>query len=309
MITRVAQRFAAGLLAVLVAACAGRETEALIAAPGRLPPAARVEAVPFYPQGDKACGPASLAMVLVWSGMSTSPDALSAMVYTPGREGSLASDLLGAARRQGRLAVPVHGLPAVLAEVAAGHPVLVFQNLGLEMAPVWHFAVAVGYDLPSRQIILNSGFDEGLRLPLDTFEHTWARSGRWAVVVLPADQLPATGQEADVVEAAAGLERAGAGAAAARAYEAVLSRWSGNQAAAIGLGNVRYAMGDLAGAEAAFRRATETDAGSAAAWNNLAHVLHEQGRRPEARVAATKAVELAGMNGAYAETWTAVFAE
>src|SRR5690606_28587211 len=80
---------------------------------------------------------------------------------------------------------------------------------------------------------------------------------------------------------------------AARAYAAGLQRWPDNLVLAIGLGNARYAAGDLPGAEQAFRLAAERHA-SSAAWNNLAVILDEQGRRSEAITAARKAVELSG---------------
>jgi len=231
-------------------------------------------------------------MVLVWSGLSSGPEAASTQVYTPGREGSLATDMLTAARRNGRVAVPVQALPDLLTELAVGHPVIVFQNLGLEMKPLWHFAVATGYDLPRRELILNSGFDEATRLSLDTFEHTWERAGRWALVVLPPDKLPATASEPAMVQAAAGLERVGLTGAAARAYETTLARWPDSLGAAIGLGNARYTQQDRKGAEAALRHAVTHHPRSAPAWNNLAHVLLEEGRAGEAREAAERAYGL-----------------
>ncbi|MBC7906968.1 MAG: PA2778 family cysteine peptidase [Rhodospirillaceae bacterium] len=289
-------------LAFGLAACAGRETERLVAHPDGRPWVARVAEVPFFPQTERACGPASLAMMLVWSGLPASPETLSTQVYTPGREGSLATDMLAGARRNGRLAVPVRDLPDLLTELAAGNPVLVFQNLGLEISPVWHFAVAVGYDLPERKIILHSGLEEGQRLSMDTFEHSWERAGRWALVVLPPDRLPATATEPAVLAAAAGLERVGLTGPAAQAYQTALARWSGSLGAAMGLGNVRYAQNDRRGAEAAFRLAVKGHPDSAAGWNNLAHVLLEQGRVKEARAAADKAFALDGEQEAIAAT-------
>lgn len=297
------------LLSLFLAACAGRETEMVLARPGGLPAAARVAGVPFFPQAEKACGPASLAMVLVWSGLSSGPEATSTQVYTPGREGSLATDLLGGARRNGRLAVPVDGLAALLGELAAGHPVLVMQNLGLDIHPLWHFAVAVGYDLPARELVLNSGLDEALRMSLDAFEHTWDSAGRWAVVVLPPDRLPATAGERPVVQAAAGLERVGLPMAAARAYQTALMRWPDSLSAALGLGNARYAAGEHDAALQAFQQAAEEHPEAAPAWNNLAHVLFEQGRKPEARRAALRAVALAGDDATYQATLREVGAD
>src|SRR2546422_3737218 len=59
--------------------------------------------------------------------------------------------------RSGQLAVPVTTLSDLLAEVAAGHPVLVFQNLGLHWIPRWHFAVAVG-DRKSTRLNSSHGY-------------------------------------------------------------------------------------------------------------------------------------------------------
>lgn len=283
-----------------LAACATPDGAGLRERAAGVPPRAEVAAVPFHPQQEQYCGPAALATVLGWSGLPMGQHAVAAEVFTPGREGSLGHDLIGAARRHGRLAVPVADLPALLAEVAAGHPVLVLQNLGLGWYPQWHFAVAVGYDLAKEELALRSGEERRRVVSLDTFARTWARAERWALVVLPPDRLPATGDEAAVLSAAAGLERAGRRAEAGTAYEAVLRRWPGSLGALIGRGNMRYAAGDLNGAEAAYRAALEHHPGAAAAWNNLADVLAAQGARGEALIAARRAVEL---GGAHAEVY------
>lgn len=284
---------------LFVAGCAGRETEALVAAPQGLPPAARVAGVPFHPQGVDFCGPAALAMAMEWAGR---PAPQSTQVYTPGKAGSLAVDMEGAARRQGMLAVRLRGLHQVLAELAAGHPILVFQNLGLDMRPLWHFAIATGYDLPARRLILHSGFEADLVMSLDTFEHTWERAGKWALAVLPPHTLPVSAAASDVIVAAAGLERAGRAAEAAIAYGAILDRWPNDVTAAIGLGNALYAAHDLDGAERAFRRGVERHPQAAAAWNNLAHVLLERGQAEQAEEAAARAISLDGTSETYAAT-------
>ncbi|MGH6900262.1 MAG: PA2778 family cysteine peptidase, partial [Geminicoccaceae bacterium] len=197
-----------GVVAALcsLAACATPEVAALRADGGGLPPRAEIAGVPFHPQREQYCGPAALATVLGWSGLPASQDAIAAAVYTPGREGTLGHDLVGAARRHGRLAVPVADLPALLREVAAGQPVLVLQNLGLGWYPQWHYAVVVGYDLAAGELALRSGEERRRVVSLDTFARTWARGDRWAIVVLPPDALPASAAQEAVTRAAAGLE-------------------------------------------------------------------------------------------------------
>lgn len=292
---RCPQRLLAGLGALCaVAGCTTPDVAGLHGPAGALPPRAEIAEVPFHPQQEQYCGPAALATVLGWSGLPASQDAVAREVYTPGRDGTLGHDLVGAARRHGRLAVRVADLPQLLGEVAAGHPVLVLQNLGFAWYPQWHFAVAIGYDLPAGALVLRSGAEARRVVSLDTFDRTWARAERWAFVTLPPERLPATRDEAAVLSAAAGLERAGRVDEAAIAYDAIVQRWPGSLGALIGRGNARYAAGDLEAAEAAYRAALEDHPGAAVAWNNLADVLAAQGARDEALIAAQRAVDLGG---------------
>ena len=278
--------------------CALPELASLTGESSGLPPRAELPGVPFHPQQEQYCGPAALATVLGWSGLPARQDTIATAVYTPGREGTLGHDLIAAAARHSRLAVPVVGLPALLREVAAGHPVLVLQNLGFDWYPQWHYAVVVAYDLEAGELALRSGGERRRVVALDTFARSWARADRWAIVVLPPDALPASAGEAAVVRAAAGLERAGRAAEAAIAYDTILGRWPNSLGAAIGRGNLRYAAGDLDGAAAAYRAALDRHPDAAALWNNLADVLAAQGERDAALVAARRAVALGGPHAA-----------
>ena len=301
-----ARRLRGVLLALSVltlGACTTPQTTALIEAPGDLPARAAVPDVPFFPQEDYYCGPAALATVLTWSGRQAAPEELAARVYTPGRQGTLQNDILATARREGRLAVPLPSLRAVMAELAAGRPVLVFQNLALDWYPQWHYAVAVGYDLERQEITLRSGREAERVTSLHTFERTWERGDHWALAVLRANQLPVNADKRAVLRAAAGLERVGRGPEAAAAYSTILVRWPGSFAALMGLGNVWFADGDMAGAELAYRQAIVASPQRAEAWNNLAYVLAAKGLRKDAAAAANEAVRRAPGNEAiYLET-------
>jgi tetratricopeptide (TPR) repeat protein len=259
-----------------------------------LPAGAEVPAVPFYPQEDYYCGPASLAMVLAWSGLNVTQDDLAPEVYTPGREGTLQTDILTAARRHGRIAVPVNSLHGLLAEIAAGNPVLVFQNLGLSWYPQWHYAVATAYELEPGDLVLHSGKEERHEVNFNVFERTWARTGHWALAVLPPDRLPAAASLDSVLDAAVGIERAQRPAEAAIAYSTIVAKWPQSYAAWMGLGNTRYSLNDFAPSETAFRKASALQPNSPQAWNNLAYALMGQGRRAEAIDAAKRAIDLAG---------------
>jgi tetratricopeptide (TPR) repeat protein len=245
-------------------------------------------------------------MVLGWSGVPVAPEDVADHVFTPGREGSLGHDLVAATRRADRLAMPIQGMEPLLAELAAGRPVLVLQNLGLDWYPKWHYAVAIGYDLETQTLTLHSGEQASLVMPLATFARTWQRADQWGLAVLPPDSLPVVADEGTVLRAAIGLEQAGRYEAAMATYGAALDRWPDSLVALIGLGNARFAAGQLAGAEAAFRTAVSSYPAEAAAWNNLAHVLAEQGALTEALAAAKRAVDL---DGASTPTYQATLKE
>lgn len=241
------------------------------------------------------CGPAALASLLHWSGSAITPESLAAQVYLPAREGSLQAELLAAARRAGRIPYVLAPAPAdLLAEVAAGHPVLVLQNLGLAWLPRWHYAVVIGYDLEADSVTLHSGRARAHVTALDTFLRTWQRGGRWALVVLPPERLPATARALPYVAAVSGLEGLGQWAAAATAYHTALGRWPDSLGAWLGLANARHGAGDTAGAVAALREALRHHPDAALVHNNLAHLLLEQGDLTAALYHARRAVALAG---------------
>jgi len=259
-----------------------------------IPPQREIDSVPFFPQDEHQCGPAALAMVLTWSGLAVEPAELTEKVYTDSLKGSLQPAMLAGARRSGRLAYIIAGTESLIREIAAGHPVIVLQNLGLSWIPVWHYAVAIGYDIPADEVILHSGPTARKRTSLRVFENTWSRASDWGLLVLNPGELPATAAEGQFVDAVIGLEKAKQPAAAVDGYRSALSHWPHNLAAILGLGNSYYALGDLKKSEAAFRRAVALHSDSGAAWNNLADVLLRQGQKSEALDAARKAIALGG---------------
>ena len=290
-------------LAGLAAGCAALHRPAWPPAVATLPQRSDIATVPFFAQAEYQCGPAAMAMALGRSGLHVTPAELTEKVYTASLRGSLQPALVAAARRLGRVAYVISTPDALFREMAAGYPVIVLQNLGFAWVPVWHYAVAIGYDIPAGEIVLHSGLEEGLRTDWGVFAATWARAEDWGLLVLRPDEMPATAQEATYVEAVAGVERAGSREAAAAGYENALSRWPDNLTALMGLGNSRYALGDMVAAEAAFRRATAAHPGAGAAWNNLADTLLRLGRKDDALTAVNRALELGGPEaGIYRQT-------
>lgn len=280
---------------LMTTGCASLHTDRILASAEALPEPVELTAVPFFPQEEYQCGPAALATVLNWSGIRVTPAELTPQVYLPERRGSLQLELLGAARRHGRVPyVLAPQLESLLAEVSSGNPVLVLQNLGLSWAPRWHYAVVVGFDLRRDRVILRSGPIRRHETPFKVFERTWRRADYWAMVALPPERLPFTAEELPYVQAVAALERLARWPETATAYATALERWPKSLAARLGLGNSRHALGDLHGAEEAFRQAALDHPDAGVAFNNLAQTLLEQDRLPEAQAAARRALELGG---------------
>ncbi|OGB51040.1 MAG: hypothetical protein A2535_14845 [Burkholderiales bacterium RIFOXYD2_FULL_59_8] len=281
--------------ALLLSGCATPQVALLDAQwPPELPAQVALSRVPFFPQEDYECGPAALAMVANAAGVRVTPDALVDQVYLPGRQGSLQPEMLAVTRRQGLLAYPLQpSIQVVLREVAAGNPVLVFQNLAFSIYPVWHYAVVMGYDRARHVLLLHSGVTARMEISLFAFERTWARGQYWAMLALKPGQLPATAEPQTYTAAAATLERTDA-RGAQQAFAAALQRWPDERAALLGAGNSAYALGQREAAATAYRQTVFKHPDFADGWNNLAQVLMELGRHAEASQAIARAVALGG---------------
>lgn len=232
---------------------------------------------PFFPQREWHCGPAALASVLVHAGVDIEPDQLVPHVYLPARQGSLQIEMIAAARQAGRLPYLLDSdVAAIEQALGAGYPVLVLQNLGSVRWPRWHYAVVIGREARGRWL-LRSGSEFRQRMPDRRFRALWDRGGRWAMVALGADSVPAFASSARWVDAAAGFEAVGLLDPAESAYRAALKRWPDSFSARLGLGNIAYMRGNREVAARHYRLATEAAPAHPAGWNNLATVLGELG--------------------------------
>lgn len=280
---------------ICLAGCTPSQTIALRGSPPTIAQRIELAQTAFFPQEAFHCGPAALASALSTSGISVYPEQLAPQVYLPERRGSLQVEMLAAARRNGALPYRIDpAITSLLAEVEGGNPVIVLQNLAFSWAPRWHYSVVIGYDLPRQQLILRSGQTRRLIVSLRTFEHTWKRSGFWAIVVAAPGQIPVTANERDYIEAALAFEKVAHARQAQEVFAAAAYRWPENLLAWIGTGNNAFLQHDWQAAEHAFRRAALLAPDSAAPLNNLALALAEQGHLDEAVETARKAVALAG---------------
>ena len=249
--------------------------------------------MPFFPQTEYQCGPAALATVLAHAGAPVTADGLVDAVYVEGLRGSLQPELLGATRRHGFIPYVLDSrYTALLAELAAGRPVLVLQNLGFTRAPVWHYAVVVGYDEQRERVILRSGTEKRRSERLKPFLRSWARADYWAFVALEPGELPATARAGSYVRALAGAEPLLPADAARASYRAALERWPNDELLLFAAAAREHADGRLESATALYRELVTVAPAHAAGRNNLANVLAERGCSVAARTEAERALAL-----------------
>lgn len=263
--------------------------------PAELAQHIELDRVPFFPQKDYQCGPASLATTMVYGGVTVTPDDLVDKVYLPQRGGSLQVEMLAAPRRYGLVTWQLRPrFDDLLREVQAGTPVITMQDYGTWPISYWHYAVVVGFDRDTGKVVLRSGEKRRLEIPFAVLEYTWKESAYWAMVAVPPDRVPVTATEAQWLQAVVAMERVADRAAARTAYAAILRRWPDSLNGAIGLANVAYAQGELPAAESVLRQAVKLHPDSSVALNNLAQVLADLNRTDEALTFIDAAVALGG---------------
>jgi len=136
--------------------------------------------VPFYPQDEYMCGPASLASLVAYWGATGATDIDEAIieVYQTRLKGTLPIDMLLFAKDKGMEAAYYKGgLDDLREKIAQKTPLILFLNLGFESYPVGHYIVAVGYSDISGMVIAHSGMDKERVYSYEALEKAWSKTG------------------------------------------------------------------------------------------------------------------------------------
>lgn len=245
---------------------------------------------PFYPQEEYQCGPASLAMLLGASGIVAHPDELAPLIYIPGRQGSLQTEMAAVCRKYGRIPYPINpDLNELISEIRSGSPVLVLQNQGFKFLPLYHYAVVIGV-LPGNRIVLRSGTDKRVEMKADHFYLTWKRAGAWGLVLLRPGDLPEKPDPLKYINAVVAFESSGDAFQAAEGYQAALDLWPENQTALFALANNYLKRKETIKATALYQKLLDLNPDHVAAANNLSEALAMQGRYSEALIVIQEAL-------------------
>ncbi|MEW6374777.1 MAG: C39 family peptidase [Thermodesulfobacteriota bacterium] len=143
-----------------------------------------IENVPFFPQETYQCGPASLAGVLNYWGISVSPEDVAAEIYSKSAKGTLNLDMILYAEKKGLKADYYKGtLEELKGKIDSGYPVIVLVDYGFWIYQQNHFMVVVGYD--ENGVIANSGRDRLKPISLKDFMKSWKRTQFWTLLITP----------------------------------------------------------------------------------------------------------------------------
>ena len=221
MIVRVFSRIVSTVLLAGVVAgltgCAGSVSPEI----KRLPERVELSGT-FYRGQDNQSGPQVLASLLSQQGVVITPGLLEKPLHLPGDEARLQQNMLNLAREYGMVVYPLDSnLPALLAQVAAGYPVMVRFTEGSAFWAEPRYAILAGYNTQKQTVLLRAGMNRRALMSFSSFESSFKDAGGWAVLIQKPNQIPANVDQSRWLKAANELAQAGQEQAAARATKAL----------------------------------------------------------------------------------------
>jgi ABC-type bacteriocin/lantibiotic exporter with double-glycine peptidase domain len=144
----------------------------------------KVERVDFFPQDKNRCGPASLAGVLNFYGVTVTPDEIAADICYKRNRGTLSLDMVLYARKKGLNARWFSGnTDDIQKAISEGIPLIILLDMGFANIHKYHYIVVVGFC--PKGIIANSGKSREKIISWDKFLNDWNRANRWTLWISP----------------------------------------------------------------------------------------------------------------------------
>ncbi len=148
-----------------------------------------IKDVPFFSQKKYYCGPAALASVMNFYGISLSEEEIAKEVYNPKLGGALSMDMLNYARAKGLDAAYYKGsMENIKKEISLGKPVILFLDLGYFFYPVRHYMVAIGYNDKTGYLIAHSGAEKDKTFSYKELQAAWEKTGFGMILITPKKQ-------------------------------------------------------------------------------------------------------------------------
>lgn len=149
--------------------------------------------VPFFPQLDYQCGPASLAGVLNYYGDTVTPDEIAEAIYREKIRGTVSLDMVLYARQRGFTSKWYEGsTDDIVRAVDNGNPLVVMIDLGFSLARAYHYMVITGYS--SEGVIANTGTTPQKLISWERFMPQWEKTHNWTLLVTPKEIVTSSRQ-------------------------------------------------------------------------------------------------------------------
>lgn len=191
-----------------------------------LPESHTIHTMPFFPQEQYYCGPTTLSEVFGYYGKNIFPDEIAPKLFIPNKEGSLQLEMVTATRQYGLLPYTERGtLSSLLQFVKDDIPVVVFQNLSIQLLPQWHYAVVIGFDSEKGSVTLHTGVTPNHEMSLELFERTWGRGNYWYLAPVPPGVTSSEMTPFTYVSAAYGMLKVGDQEQALAFLETATNQW------------------------------------------------------------------------------------
>lgn len=188
----------------------------------RLPDRVELNSVPFFRGDDYQSAPGALAGMLSARNVQITPGLVEKPLKLPGGEANLEQSMPNLAREYGLVVYPVDtSLPALLAQVSAGFPVMVRFSEGSVWWKKPRYGVLIGFNQRKRTVVLHAGQNRRMLMSFDEFASAWSNAGSWAILIQGPRQVPAQVDRDRWLKAASALAQAGQEQAAGEALKAI----------------------------------------------------------------------------------------